>query len=61
VSRLWLANRINTWFGVRDPIWLVPVRDLLSFVIYLGALFARRVEWRGARFHVSSAGAMAQE
>jgi ceramide glucosyltransferase len=61
VSRLWLANRINSWVGVRDPIWLVPVRDLLSFVIYLGALFARRVEWRGARFHVSSAGAMAQE
>jgi ceramide glucosyltransferase len=60
-SRLWLASRINTWFGTRDPIWLVPARDLLSFVVYLGALFTRRVEWRGARFHVSSAGAMAQE
>ena len=60
-SRLWLASRINAWFGVRDLIWLVPARDLLSFIIYLGALFTRRVEWRGARFHVSSAGAMAQE
>jgi len=60
-SRLWLASRINAWFGTRDPIWLVPARDLLSFVVYLGALFTRRVEWRGARFHVSSAGAMAQE
>jgi ceramide glucosyltransferase len=60
-SRLWLASRINAWFGARDPIWLVPARDLLSFVIYLGALFTRRVEWRGARFHVSSAGAMAQD
>ena len=60
-SRLWLASRMNAWFSVSDPIWLVPARDLLSFVIYVGALFTRRVEWRGARFHVSSAGAMAQE
>jgi ceramide glucosyltransferase len=60
-SRLWLASRINAGFGAGDPIWLVPARDLLSFVVYLGALFTRRVEWRGARFHVSSAGAMAQD
>ncbi len=61
MSRLWLAHRMNAWFGIRDPIWLVPVRDLLSFVVFIGALFTRRVDWRGARFRVSSAGAMAQD
>ena len=60
-ARVWLAVHINTRFGTRDPIWLVPVRDLLSFVIFIGALFASRVEWRGARFRVSSTGAMAQD
>lgn len=60
-SRVWLANRVNHWFRTRDPIWLVPVRDLVSFVVFIGALFGRRVEWRGARFRVSSAGAIAQD
>lgn len=61
VARMWLAIRVNARFGTGDPIWLVPVRDLLSFVIFIGALFAGRVEWRGARFQISSAGAMAQD
>ncbi len=60
-ARLWLAVHINTRFSTRDAIWLVPVRDLLSFAVFFGALFASRVEWRGARFRVSSAGAMAQD
>ncbi|MDE2476904.1 MAG: glycosyltransferase, partial [Alphaproteobacteria bacterium] len=60
-GRVWLAFHINARFGTGDPIWLVPVRDLLSFVVFIGALFAGRVDWRGARFHVSSAGAIAQD
>lgn len=60
-SRVWLAVHINTRFGTGDPIWLVPARDLLSFVIFIGALFAGRVDWRGARFRVTSAGAIAQD
>jgi len=60
-SRLWLAGRIKSWFRTGDAIWLVPVRDLVSFIVFIGALFSRRVEWRGARFRVSSAGAMAQD
>lgn len=60
-ARVWLAVHINARFGTGDPIWLVPVRDLLSFVVFIGALFAGRVDWRGARFHVSSAGAIAQD
>jgi ceramide glucosyltransferase len=60
-ARFALAVRINAFFGTRDPIWLVPLRDLLSFVVFFGALFTTRVEWRGARFRVSSAGALAQD
>ncbi len=60
-ARVWLAIHINSRFGTGDPIWLVPARDLLSFVIFIRALFAGPVDWRGARFRVSSAGAMAQD
>lgn len=60
-TRVALAARINALFGMRDPIWLVPLRDLLSFVVFFGAHFTTRVEWRGARFRVSSAGALAQD
>jgi ceramide glucosyltransferase len=60
-ARLWLAVHINARFRLSDPIWLVPARDLLSFAVFIGALFASRVEWRGARFRVSSAGALAQD
>src|SRR5205823_12320276 len=45
-----LVMRLNTLFGIRDPIWLVPFRDLLSFMVFIGALFTTRVDWRGVRF-----------
>jgi ceramide glucosyltransferase len=60
-ARVWLLTRINRQFALRDPIWLVLPRDLLSFVVFVGALFATRVDWRGARFTVSSAGAIAPD
>ena len=60
-ARMALATGMNARFGTSDPIWLVPLRDLLSFMVFLGALFTTRVDWRGARFRVSSAGALAQD
>jgi len=40
-------------------LWLVPLRDLLSFGVFLTGLFGERVEWRGRRLRVSSDGAIA--
>lgn len=36
--------------------WLLPVQDLVSFLIWLSAFFGRHVEWRGARFAVLPGG-----
>ncbi len=36
------------------PAILLPLRDIMSFAIFCGSLFARAVYWRGARFRVSS-------
>lgn len=38
--------------------WLGPVRDVLSFAIFLGSLFPGAVTWRGGRFGVRHDGSM---
>ena len=54
-SRLWLKLRIDRASGASSgPVWLMPFRDIMSFAIFLGSLFARAVYWRGERFRVSS-------
>ena len=38
------------------PFWALPIRDVLSFVVFLLSFFAEDVHWRGSRFAVSSSG-----
>ncbi|MDE2352422.1 MAG: bacteriohopanetetrol glucosamine biosynthesis glycosyltransferase HpnI [Alphaproteobacteria bacterium] len=59
VARLSLKARIDHIVGVAaGPAWLLPVRDMLSFGIYVASLFGRRVEWRGSRLTVDRSGTM---
>lgn len=61
LARLLLKYRIDGLFGTfAGPYWLVPVRDLLSFVVYVTSLFGETVHWRGAHFAVEASGAMSQ-
>ena len=60
-SRLFLKSRIDGLFGTyAGPYWLMPVRDLLSFVLFLASLRGETVHWRGAHFGVEPSGAMSQ-
>ena len=53
--RLWLKWRIDHAAGASSgSALLLPIRDIMSFVIFFGSLFARAVYWRGHRFRVSS-------
>ncbi|WP_454885530.1 bacteriohopanetetrol glucosamine biosynthesis glycosyltransferase HpnI [Sphingomonas oryzagri] len=62
LARLALAVRIDLLTGRRTaPLWWLPARDLLSFGLYLGAFFTRRVDWRGARLHMAQDGRMTAE
>jgi ceramide glucosyltransferase len=41
--------------GLRDPVlrrrwWLLPVRDLLAFFVWLASFGMNRIEWRGNSF-----------
>jgi ceramide glucosyltransferase len=40
-------------------LWLLPLRDLLAFAVFLAAYFGHGVAWRGERLRVQSDGAMA--
>jgi len=60
-ARLFLKRRIDGIFGTHaGPFWLLPVRDLLSFAVFVASQFGETVHWRGSRFAVEPSGAMAQ-
>ena len=58
-ARLFLKYRIDGIFGTyAGPSWLLPLRDLLSFAVFVASLFGETVHWRGTRFSVEPSGAM---
>ena len=60
-ARLVLKARIDGLFGTyAGPIWLMPLRDLLSFAVFLISLSGETVHWRGTHFAVEASGAMSQ-
>ena len=42
------------------PIWLLPLRDLLSFTIFLRSLTGRAVRWRDASFRADRTGRLSE-
>jgi ceramide glucosyltransferase len=56
------AVRMSMAFAVgvralRDPdlvpwLWLIPLRDLLAVLIWIGSLFGNKVRWRGEEFRL---------
>ena len=42
-------------------LWLLPVRDALSFAVFVASFFGRRVSWRDQLFHVDASGRMTIE
>ena len=58
-ARLFLKARIDHIVGVQaGPAWALPLRDVLSFALFLGSLSGSAVRWRGARLRVGRDGAM---
>jgi ceramide glucosyltransferase len=49
----WLEDGI-----LKKNFWLLPVRDVLSFLIWCSSWVGRRVEWRGRLFEVERDGKM---
>jgi ceramide glucosyltransferase len=57
-SRFFLQYQVNTVFGYRKSgrWWLLPLRDMLSFMVFCATFFVGKVTWRGRHFLVGSDG-----
>jgi ceramide glucosyltransferase len=59
LARLFLKGRIDHIARVRaGPAWLLPVRDVLSFGVFLASLAGRGVDWQGERLTIGARGAI---
>jgi ceramide glucosyltransferase len=55
VCRFALQAELHRLFRLRNGIfWLGPIRDILSFTVFVASFFGRRVEWRGHRYAVNA-------
>jgi len=56
-ARLFLKYRIDRIFATyAGPAWLLPLRDILSFAVFVASLSGETVHWRGARLSVAPGG-----
>jgi ceramide glucosyltransferase len=56
-----LATFISGIGVCRDPLirqyfWMIPLRDLLGFSVWIASFFGNTVNWRGSRFRVERGG-----
>lgn len=60
-ARAVLKWRVDRLYGCNGgPLWLLPVRDVLSFGVFLVSLFGGSVEWQGERLRVKQNGALSE-
>ncbi len=61
-ARLFLKYRIDRIFDTNaGPAWLLPLRDLLSFGVFVASLSGETVHWRGTRLSVERSGVLSSE
>lgn len=54
VATVWLNDRA---LGLgRTPLYLIPLRDGLSFAVFIASFFVRSVAWRDRRYRIASGG-----
>jgi ceramide glucosyltransferase len=47
------------WWGLHDPgtgkrLWLIPLRDAISFIVWVGGFFSDKIVWRGLVYRVQN-------
>jgi ceramide glucosyltransferase len=54
-----LIYAIERGYGLPPrPYWLIPLRDLLSFAVFVAGFISRDVRWKGHRFKLESEGTL---
>jgi len=61
-GRLFTAVGADRQAGRRTaPLWLLPLRDCLTFAVFIASLMARSVDWRGATLKMVERGRIAAQ
>ena len=61
-SRMILCRSVEQGFKVqRQPYWLIPMRDLLSFGVFIWACFGATVHWKGNAYQVNADGTLVSD
>ncbi|MFM9853630.1 MAG: bacteriohopanetetrol glucosamine biosynthesis glycosyltransferase HpnI [Sphingomonadaceae bacterium] len=61
-ARIGLKLRVDSATSMTSgPLILLPLRDSLSFVVFLATFFVNKVDWRGTRYAVSRDGRLSVE
>jgi ceramide glucosyltransferase len=61
-ARLVLCSCVEWAFGLpRQPHWLVPLHDVISFAIFVTSFLGSAVVWRGHSYRVLADGALKQD
>lgn len=62
LTRIWVAGVADDEARARTaPLWLLPLRDCLTFVVFIASLWVRSVDWRGARLRMEQDGQISAE
>jgi ceramide glucosyltransferase len=57
VSRLAMVRVVDRALALPPtPLWLVPLRDMLSFVVFIASFLSNRVAWRDSKFRIAADG-----
>ncbi len=52
-SRLALKSSMDRRLPAESgPLWLLPLRDLLSFLVFTASLFGTKIRWRGSQLEI---------
>lgn len=54
--RMVTAKRLDRTLRLKGALWLLPLRDLLSFVVFVVSFFGRSVAWRDHKFRIGPSG-----
>ena len=57
LCRVTLLKSVERRFDLGDQVyWLLPIRDLLSFAVFVWGLFGSSVRWNGETYQLTAAG-----
>jgi ceramide glucosyltransferase len=57
ICRMIMVRVVDEALGLpATPLWLVPVRDMLSFMVFVASFLSNRVAWRDGKFRIAADG-----